>query len=30
MFWPDDGFMKAETCSCYVSLNILCNKVMLD
>jgi len=21
---------KAETCSCYVLLNILCNKVVLD
>jgi len=29
---PDDGFMKAEICSCYVLLinYILCNKVVLD
>jgi hypothetical protein len=29
---PEDGFMQAETCSCYVLLinHILCNKVVLD
>jgi len=29
---PEDGFMKAETCSCCVLLinYILCNKVVLD
>jgi hypothetical protein len=27
---PEDGLMKAEACRCYVHLNILCNKVVLD
>ena len=29
---PEDGFMKAETCSCYVLLinHILCNTVTLN
>jgi len=26
----EDGFMRAETCSCYVHLNILGSKIVLD
>jgi len=32
MLQSEDGFMRAETCSCYVILinYFLCNKVVLD